>query len=115
MRRQNQTLRSLCRAPFGRLLGAMYRDPALLVWLDAPDNPHVRPNENLVRELMELFTLGVGHYNEADVKESALALTGWRMVGGEGRLVTVRHDAGPKTILGRYVVALVMWRTLAVA
>ncbi len=115
MRRQNRMLRSLCRAPFGRLLGAMHRDPALFVWLDAPDNPHVRPNENLVRELMELFTLSVGHYDEVDVKESALALTGWRLLGSEGRLVTVPHDAGPETILGRYVVALVMWRTLAVA
>ncbi len=60
MRRQNETLRSLCRAPFGRLLHAMLRDPALLVWLDAPDNTKGHPNENLARELMELFTLGVG-------------------------------------------------------
>jgi uncharacterized protein (DUF1800 family) len=101
MRRQNETLRSHCRAPFGRLLGAMLRDPALLVWLDAPDNTRVRPNENLARELMELFTLGVGHYNETDVKESARALTGWRLVGGEARLVPPRHDPGPETILGR--------------
>ncbi len=49
----------------------MLRDPALLVWLDAPSNRKGKPNENLARELMELFTLGVGHYSENDVKEAA--------------------------------------------
>ena len=81
MRRQNETLRSLCRAPFGQLLRAMLRDPALLIWLDAPDNTKGHPNENLARELMELFTLGVGPYSEDDVKQAARALTGWRFVG----------------------------------
>ena len=73
MRRQNETLRSLCRGPFGRLLHAMLRDPALLIWLDAPENTKGHPNENLARELMELFTLGVGHYSEDDVKQAARA------------------------------------------
>ena len=101
MRRQNETLRSLCRAPFGRLLHAMLRDPALLVWLDAPANPKGHPNENLARELMELFTLGIGHYSEDDVKEAARALTGWsRGRRGRGSFPS-RHDAGTKTILGR--------------
>ena len=81
MRRQNETLRSLCRAPFGRLLHAMLRDPALLIWLDAPDNTKGHPNENLARELMELFTLGIGPYSENDVKQAARALTGWRTRG----------------------------------
>jgi hypothetical protein len=62
MRRQNETLRLLGRGPFGRLVHAMLRDPALLVWLDAPENTKGHPNENLARELMELFTLGIGHY-----------------------------------------------------
>ncbi|MGP0065618.1 MAG: DUF1800 domain-containing protein [Isosphaeraceae bacterium] len=101
MRRQNETLRSLSRAPFGRLLHAMLRDPALLIWLDAPDNTRGHPNENLARELMELFTIGVGPYSEDDVKQSARALTGWRFVGDEVRLIPSRHDAGTKTILGR--------------
>lgn len=101
MRRQNETLRSHCRAPFGRLLCAMLRDPALLIWLDAPDNAKGQPNENLARELMELFTLGVGHYTEADVKEAARALTGWRLSFEDLRFVASRHDAGTKTILGR--------------
>ena len=66
--------------------GAMLRDPALLVWLDAPSNRKGHPNENLARELMELFTLGIGHYTEDDVKEAARALTGWTVVGDEVRL-----------------------------
>ena len=51
----------------------MLRDPALLVWLDAELNTKRHPNENLARELMELFTLGIGHYSEGDVKEAARA------------------------------------------
>jgi uncharacterized protein (DUF1800 family) len=101
MRRQNETLRSLCRAPFGRLLHAMMRDPALLIWLDAPDNTRAHPNENLARELMELFTLGIGSYSEEDVKQAARALTGWKLIGDEPRCIASRHDQGTKTILGR--------------
>src|SRR5262249_20748093 len=101
MRRQNETLSSLARAPFGRLLHAMLRDPAMLVWLDAAENTKGHPNENLARELMELFTLGIGHYSEDDVKQAARALTGWKLVGDEARFVPIRHDAGIKTILGR--------------
>ena len=65
----------------------MLRDPALLVWLDAPANRKGHPNENLARELMELFTLGIGHYSEDDVKEAARALTGWTLVDDEARFV----------------------------
>ena len=101
MRRQNETLRSLGRGPFGRLVHAMLRDPALLVWLDAQENTKGHPNENLARELMELFTLGIGHYSEDDVKQAARALTGWKLVDDQARFVPVRHDAGTKTILGR--------------
>jgi uncharacterized protein (DUF1800 family) len=101
MRRQNETLRSLGRGPFGRLLHAMLRDPALLVWLDAVENTRGHPNENLARELMELFTLGIGHYSEDDVKQAARALTGWKVVGDEARFVPGRHDPGTETVLGR--------------
>ncbi len=101
MRRQNETLRSLCRDPFGRLLHAMLRDPALLVWLDAQENTRGHPNENLARELMELFTLGIGPYSEDDVKQAARALTGWKLASDEARFVPGRHDPGTKTILGR--------------
>ncbi len=79
----------------------MLRDPALLVWLDAQENTKGHPNENLARELMELFTVGIGHYSEDDVKQAARALTGWKLVDDETRFVPVRHDAGTKTILGR--------------
>ena len=100
MRRQNETLREHARGPFGDMLGAMVRDPAMLVWLDAPTNRSGRPNENLARELLELFALGVGHYSEADVKEAARALTGWDVEGGEAVFIANRHDDGAKSVLG---------------
>ena len=101
MRRQNEIFREHGRGPFAALLKAVVHDPALLVWLDAPANRKGNPNENLGRELMELFTLGVGHYTEADVKEAARALTGWTMALGEFREHAPDHDDGEKTILGR--------------
>ncbi len=55
----------------------MLRDPALILWLDGQRNTRQAPNENLARELMELFTLGIGAYTEDDVKAGARALTGW--------------------------------------
>ena len=81
MRRQNETFRQHARGPFANLLEAVVRDPALLIWLDAPSNRREHPNENLARELMELFTLGIGHFSETDVKEAARALTGWTIKG----------------------------------
>ncbi len=101
MRRQNEVFRRLARARFGQLLTAVTHDPALLLWLDAPANRAGRPNENLARELLELFTLGIGHYTEADVKEAARALTGWTVAGGKFSFEPARHDGGDKTILGR--------------
>ena len=101
MRRQNETFRRLARAPFGELLAASIREPALLAWLDAPANRKGHPNENLARELMELFTLGVGNYSEADVRDSARALTGWSVEEGQFRAFPGRHDDDPKSILGR--------------
>jgi uncharacterized protein (DUF1800 family) len=100
MRRQNELFRKLGRGPFGELLTAVVHDPAMLVWLDAPSNRKGHPNENLARELMELFSMGVGHYTEADVKEAARALTGWSLNGDTFVEVASRHDAGEKTILG---------------
>src|SRR5262249_5006451 len=73
----------------------------LLVWLDAPSNRKGQPNENLARELMELFTLGVGNYAEADVKDAARALTGRAVVQGRYAFREAQHDEGDKTILGR--------------
>ena len=101
MRRQNDLFRRHARAPFGELLNAAVRDPALLIWLDAPGNRKGHPNENLARELMELFTLGIGHYSESDVKEAARALTGWTVADGAFLEYAANHDPGEKTILGR--------------
>ena len=101
MRRQNDTFRRHARAPFGELLNASIREPALLLYLDAPSNRKGHPNENLARELMELFTLGIGHYTEADVKEAARALTGWTVEEGPFREAPSKHDDGEKTLLGR--------------
>jgi uncharacterized protein (DUF1800 family) len=101
MRRQNELFRALARAPFGQLLHAAVRDPAMLVWLDAPANRQEHPNENLARELLELFSLGIGRYTEADVKEAARALTGWTLVGGKFHEDATLHDAGEKIILDR--------------
>jgi uncharacterized protein (DUF1800 family) len=98
---QNRHFRELARAPFGKLLNAAVREPALLVWLDAPANRKGHPNENLGRELMELFTLGIGHYSERDVKQAARALTGWTVEDGKFDRVTSRHDDGVKTLFGK--------------
>jgi uncharacterized protein (DUF1800 family) len=100
MKRQNESLRKLALAPFGELLGSLAQDPALLSWLDAPQNRKGHANENLARELMELFTLGIGNYTERDVKEAARALTGWSVHQGEFRELSAVHDDGEKEILG---------------
>jgi uncharacterized protein (DUF1800 family) len=100
MKRQNELLRQHALSRFGKLLAAMIRDPALLKWLDAPANRKEHPNENLARELMELFTLGIGHYAEADVQQAARALTGWTVRQGEFFEQPAAHDDSEKSILG---------------
>ncbi|ACU70709.1 Protein of unknown function DUF1800 [Catenulispora acidiphila DSM 44928] len=102
MVQQNQTLRTLGGGDFGVLAHAMVRDPAMMLWLDSAGNTLKAPNENLARELMELFTLGVGNYTEDDVRAGARALTGWRLdADGKASLVPRLHDGTPKTILGK--------------
>ncbi|MBC3193096.1 DUF1800 domain-containing protein [Pseudonocardia sp. C8] len=102
MSAQNETLRRLGRGDFRALARAMVVDPAMLVWLDGGGNRVGRPNENLAREFMELFTLGVGNYTEDDVRQAARALTGWRVDRRTlaARLDPAAHDPGPKTVLG---------------
>jgi uncharacterized protein (DUF1800 family) len=99
--RQNEIFREFGRGPFRELLWRVVKDPALLVYLDAPANRKGQPNENLARELMELFTLGIGHYTETDVKEAARTLTGWGVAKDAFRNDPGQHDGGEKTILGR--------------
>lgn len=100
MRGQNERLRQLARAPFDELLAAAVKHPAMLVWLDADSNRKGHANENLARELMELFTLGIDNFDEHDVQEAARALTGWSIAGGEFGFREARHDDGEKTVLG---------------
>lgn len=97
---QNELFRTQGLGRFGDLLRAIVRDPAMLEYLDNNQNRKGNPNENFAREVMELFTLGEGHYGEADVKEAARALTGWVTRRGEAAYVKGRHDNGKKTILG---------------
>jgi Protein of unknown function (DUF1800) len=101
MFRQNCLLRQHALGRFGPLLQAISRDPAMLVWLDSNSNVKGKPNENYARELMELFSLGVGHYTEKDIREAARAFTGWR-TDGTGFAFDARwHDGGKKTVLGQ--------------
>src|SRR5580692_9442693 len=101
MRRQNEVLRQFARAPFGELLRHVIKEPATLDWLDAPANRKEHPNENLAREAMELFTIGVGNFSETDVKEAARALTGWSFKTDGFHEFPQYHDDGEKKILGR--------------
>jgi uncharacterized protein (DUF1800 family) len=101
MRRQNELFRTHARGKFAPLLNAAVRDPALLEYLDAPANRKGHPNENLARELMELFTLGLGNYTEADVKQAARCLTGWGVEEDAFAESPQRHDGGEKTVLGK--------------
>jgi len=101
---QNQTLRRHALGNFRTMLQAVSRDPAMLVWLDGVDNKKGRPNENYGRELLELFTMGVGSgYTERDVQEAARAFTGWRFDRDTGQFHfdAGQHDDGPKTFLGQ--------------
>ena len=83
------------------LLIAAAQDPAMLVFLDAGVNTKDSPNENFAREIMELFTMGVGHYGEQDVQEAARAFTGWNFRGLEFYVNQATHDRGSKQFLGR--------------
>ena len=103
MYNQNKTLRTYCLGNFKDMSRAMVNDGALQYWLDGQDSTLKSPNENLGRELMELFVLGVGRYSEDDVKAAARALTGYQVNKSSGALTfnAKRHDASPVTILGK--------------
>jgi uncharacterized protein (DUF1800 family) len=105
---QNQLYRSLALGNFDDLLKAVSKDPAMMVYLDTETNRKGKPNENYARELMELFTTGIGHYTEDDVRESARAFTGWTLPGAKqlryattSLFVPRLHDAGPKNFMGK--------------
>ncbi len=86
---------------FDELARRIVRDPAMLKYLNNDRNNRRSPNENLARELLELFTLGEGNYAEADIKEGARALTGYGVDDNAFRFRKAQHDRSSKTILGR--------------
>ncbi|MEC8493188.1 MAG: DUF1800 domain-containing protein [Pseudomonadota bacterium] len=97
---QVETFQRLGLANFRDLLIAIAQDPAMLVFLDAGVNTKDSLNENFAREIMELFTMGVGEYSEEDVREAARAFTGWSVKGLEFHIDPETHDAGAKDFLG---------------
>src|SRR5215210_5691368 len=98
---QNKLFRDNALGGFADLVLKVTQNPAMLVFLDGKDNVKGRPNENYARELMELFTLGIGKYSEKDIKESARALTGWTIRNDRFFDNTTQHDTGRKTYLGQ--------------
>jgi hypothetical protein len=101
MLRQNEMLRRNANGRLRDLLVGVLEDPAMLVYLDNGENVKKHPNENFGRELLELFTMGVGHYTERDVREAARAFTGWTNDVLEFKVDKDQHDFGEKTFLGR--------------
>lgn len=75
---QNMLFRKYALGDFHKLLLAVSKDPAMIIWLDNQQNRKGKPNENFAREVMELFTVGIGNYSETDIKEAAKAFTGWQ-------------------------------------
>jgi uncharacterized protein (DUF1800 family) len=113
---QNELYRTNALPKWDDLVKAVSKDPAMLIYLDNVDSAKAHPNENYARELMELFTLGIGNYTESDIRESARAFTGWRITQPVRTgdkvfdyasyvpqfFVSARdHDTGSKTFLGQ--------------
>jgi uncharacterized protein (DUF1800 family) len=100
---QNQTLRAHALGAFAPFAKEMSKDPAMIRYLDLNSSNVGYPNENFARELMELFTLGEGHYSEEDIQEAARAFTGYRTNPRTGAFVFSRknHDTGVKKIFGK--------------
>jgi uncharacterized protein (DUF1800 family) len=121
----DQNARQRCHAlgNFRELLGEMTRDAAMMIYLDLEDSDRQSPNENYARELFELFALGIGNYSQADIREAARALTGWKLDAPPGTALPGRptepqanrrftrdglvarldpdcHDSGIKTLFG---------------
>ncbi len=100
---QNALFRRNALGNFGTMLHEIARDPAMLIYLDSANSRKEQPNENFAREVMELFTLGEGHYTEKDIKEVARAFTGWSVDRDTGKYMFRRgaHDYGKKTIFDK--------------
>jgi len=98
---QNDTLRRNAFGNFATLVKKMSRDPAMMIYLDLQQSRKEHPNENWARELMELFTVGIGNYSEQDIRESARAFTGYRidMTTQQFRFAPFQQDRGPKNFM----------------
>ena len=101
MLQQNRMLRANASGTLRDLLVGILKDPGMLVYLDNGENVKSHPNENFGRELLELFSMGVGNYSERDVREAARAFTGWTNDVLTYKFDTEQHDFGEKTFLGR--------------
>jgi hypothetical protein len=98
---QNELLRRHAAGNFRDFVRAISRDPAMLDYLNNQQNRKAHPNENYARELMELFTLGIGNYTEYDIREAARAFTGWAHDGDDYIFRKFDHDEGQKTFFGK--------------
>src|SRR5438093_2699046 len=101
MLRQNEMFRAQAAGNLRGLLVGILRDPGMLVYLDNGENIKKHPNENFGRELLELFSMGVGNYTERDVREAARAFTGWTNNVLDFKFDADQHDSGEKTFLGQ--------------
>lgn len=109
---QIKMLRRLCMSDMGTILLELSKDPAMIFWLDNNENRRGEPNENYGRELLELFSMGVGNYTEQDIKNAARAFTGWTITQpppvyplgfypSTFVFNAADHDHGEKTFLGQ--------------
>src|SRR5438093_13341851 len=96
---QNDTLRRNALGNFGTLVKAISRDPAMMISLDLQQSRKEHPNENWARELMELFTVGIGNYTEEHIRAAARAFTGYRidMTTPQFHFVPLKQDLGMNT------------------
>lgn len=97
---QNMLMRKHALGNFHDLLLGISKDPAMIIWLDNQQNRKGKPNENFAREVMELFTIGIGSYSEVDIKEAARAFTGWQTKPDGFFFNKGQHDFAQKTVLG---------------
>jgi uncharacterized protein (DUF1800 family) len=99
---QNDMLRQNALGNFATLVKKISRDPAMMIYLDLQQSRKEHPNENWARELMELFTVGIGNYSEDDIRASARAFTGYRIdfTTQQFRFAPRQQDLGPKTFMG---------------
>ena len=101
MVRQYQLMNRNALGRFDVMLQEISRDPAMMVWLDTVQSKKGMPNENYARELMELFSLGIGNYTEKDIREAARAFTGWEIKDGKFQANQAQFDSEPKTVFGQ--------------